>query len=292
MKNILVPVDFSPTSSHALDFAVDFNSRIGARIILLHVLEYPNYDLTLAQEEQAENATGFFTEKLIKVIEARLGEWSARVRAVGQEVSLNIKYGNPYQNISKEIVNEKADWIIMGSKGASGLREILLGSNAERVIRYSDCPVIIIKGATGISTIKSIVFASDLSEEQDWMAYHAKVIQGLLGLEMHILKIRTTRKFLGEQTIQNQLKAFADRNHFKNSTVNSFKAKRISDGILEFSNKVNAGLVIIGTHGRTAASRSFDGSKAEALVNHSKIPILVFKIGSETKQDATKIVAV
>ena len=278
MKKIIVPVDFSDVSSHALDFAIDFNSRIDAQIILLHVLELPNYSFSVAGEMNLARPEVFFNGKLIEGVHNQLEEWATRVTDAGQDVVKRMKYGQPYQSITSEIVEEKAQWIIMGSTGSSGLEEVFLGSNAERVIRHSECPVIVIKGPTKITDMKNIVFASDLSEEQDWVAYKAKDIQEMLGLNMHIVKVRTPRNFLSSDAANEQLSQFAKRNHFENTTLNSIESDYPDEGIVEFAEDVKAGMIVLGTHGKTGLAHIFGGSRAEDLANRSIIPVMTFKM--------------
>ena len=281
MKKIIVPVDFSNLSSDALDFAIEFNTLVKGEILLLHVLELPNYSFNIAGEVAQSRPEDFYNGQVIKAAHDRLQQWADKVVEAGQKVAIRMKHGNPYQNISAEIVEEKAHWIVMGSTGASGLSEVFLGSNTERVIRHSDCPVITIKGQTQIADMKNIVFASDLSDEQNWVAYKAKDVQELFNLNMHIVKVKTPHNFLTEKAAMEQLTAFSKRNYFENSTLNTIEGDYPDEGIIAFAEQVNAGLVIIGTHGKTGLAHIFGGSRAEDLANHSKIPVMTFKLPFE-----------
>lgn len=279
MKKIIVPVDFSKISSNALDFAIEFNTILKGEILLLHVLELPSYSFSAMGEMDLDRGNqDFVSAKFTEGAHNRLTEWSNRVTDAGQAVKIRMKHGHPYDNISKEIVSEKASYIIMGSTGASGLTEIFLGSNAERVIRHSECPVIIVKGPTKISEMKNMVFASDLSEDQDWVALKAKDAQELLGLNMHIVKVRTPHNFLSAKAANEQLDKFAKRNHFENSTLNSLEADYPDEGIVDFAEEVRSGMIVLGTHGKTGLAHIFGGSRAEDLANRSTIPVMTFKI--------------
>jgi len=278
MKKIIVPVDFSKISSNALDFAIEFNEILKGEILLLHVLELPSYSFSAIGEMDLDHAADHINAKLIEGVHNRLNSWAERVTEANQTVKIRMKHGNPYQNISKEIVEEKASWIIMGSTGASGLSEVFLGSNAERVIRHSECPVITIKGPTKISEMKNMVFASDLSEDQDWVALKAKDVQEMLDLNMHIVKVRTPHNFLSLAAANTQLEKFTKRNHFENSTVNTLEADYPDEGIVDFAEEIKSGLIVLGTHGKTGLAHIFGGSRAEDLVNRSTIPVMTFKI--------------
>lgn len=278
MKKILVPVDFSQESSDALDFAIDFNKRIKGEIILLHVIELPHYSFNTEGEISWQHPEDILDAQLVKGAHNLLTKWSEKVSSEGQRVSIKMRHGHPYKHISREITEVKASWIVQGSKGSSGLKEVFIGSNAERVIRYADCPVITIKGPCKIAEMKNMVFASDLSEEQDWVALQAKDVQEIFGLDMHLLKVRTPHNFLTLKTAEKQLEDFAKRNYLHKYTLNSIEADYSDQGVAAFAEEVGAGLIVIGTHGKTGLAHFFGGSRAEDLVNESKFPVITFKL--------------
>ena len=144
MKKIIVPVDFSEMASHALEFAIELNDRVKGEIVLVHVIEMPVGHLNFTGEVNSSGLESFYTGEFLKATHNKLDLWSKRVIDAGQTVTMHMKYGNAFTNLSKVIAEEKAHWIVMGSKGASGLREVFIGSNAERMIRHAECPVFII----------------------------------------------------------------------------------------------------------------------------------------------------
>ena len=209
---------------------------------------------------------------------ARLEELKALVASNGHEVTTKIKYGNPYLSISKEIAEEEVSYIIMGSEGTSGLEEVFIGSVAERVIRNAACPVITVKGPAALDDMKSMVFASDLSAEQDIIAQKVKDIQELLDLNMHLIRVKTPHNFLSEAEAVKQLDDFAQRNYLDRFTKNTIEADYADEGIVAFAEKVGAGMIVMGTHGKTGLAHLFGGSRAEDVANESTLPVLTFKI--------------
>ena len=278
MKTILVPTDFSDRSKDALNFALEFSQKINGMVIIMHVLDFPSSSFNTAGEMDFSGVESLYQAEFIKGVHRRLDGLKTYADKSGANVESKIKYGNPYVNISEEIAEEHVSYIIMGSNGASGLREVFIGSVAEKVIRHAECPVITIKGPSKISNMKSFVFASDLTEEQDIIARKAKDIQQLLGLNMHLLKVKTPHNFLSESAVQVQLKEFAKRNYLEDFTSNSIEADYSDEGIVEFAEKVKAGLILMGTHGRTGLAHIFGGSRAEDVANESNIPVMTFKI--------------
>jgi nucleotide-binding universal stress UspA family protein len=278
MKKLLVPIDFSESSENALDFAIQLNRTIRGKIVLLHVLELPAGSVNYEGDMTSATAEVIYRKELIQGTSNKLHEWEDIVKNAGQEVSIKMEFGSPYKGIGKEVSEEGADWVIIGSKGASGLKEIFVGSNAERVIRHSTCPVITVKEKTDLYAIKSMVFASDLAADQDGIALKAQKVQELLGLNCHILRVKTPYNYLTEQVAREQLEEFAERNGFVDYTMNTIEADFSEDGIIKFAQNIGAGLIVMGTHGRTGIAHMFGGSRAEDVANHSKIPLMTFRI--------------
>ncbi|MFK7951892.1 MAG: universal stress protein [Ekhidna sp.] len=278
MKKILVPVDFSERSSEALDFAIEFNQRVKGQIILMHAIIVPATTFVASGEIDLKHMQSFYQAEYIKGINNRLGEWAQRIADAGQEHSTHLKYGHPYEKVSELIADEKVDWIVIGSDGASGIKEVFIGSLTERVIRHADCPVITIKGKSTISDMKSMVFASSLREDEDWMALKAKEIQELLDLNMHIVKVKTPHNYLTEEVAKDQLKQFVKRNYLERCSQSTISSDYQEEGIVEFAEEVKAGMILMGTHAKTGLAHFFGGSRAENVANHSKIPVMTFKL--------------
>lgn len=144
IRRILVPVDFSPCSRSALEYAAMLATRFGASIDVLHVWEPPAYvpiDTALATigtgppQTLVQIAHAEATEDLQALI-SRLG------KPEGGEVGGRIASGDPVDVIVKTASSVPYDLIVMGTHGRSGVRHLLMGSVAERVLRRAPCPVL------------------------------------------------------------------------------------------------------------------------------------------------------
>lgn len=137
---IFVPVDFSANSLKALDFAVALARRMGASIMLLHALA-PIY------------LSGKFDSPRLRPLRAqafqdakrRLATLSKRRVQRHVPVSHQVLKGAAYAVIIEAAAKAKADMIVMGSEGRSGLNRLLVGSVAGRVFRHAHCPVLIVR---------------------------------------------------------------------------------------------------------------------------------------------------
>lgn len=139
IRRILVPVDFSPASLHALDYAVDRAREWSATIVLLHVLE----PMLAESRFSAPRLSTLKTE--VRLVKQRL-LFLARKR-VGARIPVKpwLLNGEAGEQILKAAERTGSDLIIMGSAGRKGLQRLLLGSVAERVVRNANCPVTIVR---------------------------------------------------------------------------------------------------------------------------------------------------
>ena len=145
VKKILVPVDFSLSSKRALEWALDFAERFNAQIIVLHTWEIPAYlrpDLTVWSGDISATLSDYARADAEKNMQAFLKETRAGERA---NVSSMVEPGAAYPTILRVAGERGIDLIAMGTHGRMGVAHLLLGSTAERVVRYATCPVLTVR---------------------------------------------------------------------------------------------------------------------------------------------------
>ncbi|MEW6298229.1 MAG: universal stress protein [Thermodesulfobacteriota bacterium] len=141
IRRILVPFDFSEYSEKALTWALEMAGKWRSRVLFLHVIPRPSYPPMLMGSyfNVAE-----FEASLQADAEARAKEIIARTGDKAVQVETRVIMGEPFSDICRTAEHEKADLIVMGSHGRTGLRHVLLGSVAERVVRHAPCPVLVV----------------------------------------------------------------------------------------------------------------------------------------------------
>ena len=141
IKRILVPLDFSEHAGAILDWATHLAEEHGSRILLLHVYHLP------VEFQQLEGAylPADFWSNVKHEAEQQLGRFAEQVRARGIEVDAYVREGYPATVIVEEAAGLDADLIVIGTHGHTGLKHLLLGSIAERVVQKAPCPVLTVK---------------------------------------------------------------------------------------------------------------------------------------------------
>jgi len=269
MKKIIVPCDFSIPSINAFRFALDIASKSQGEIHLLHVIEVPVLHDTLIMPVLAFEDALFkeLKEKAIK----EMKHLNKKYNIEGAHIVSEVLFGPVHMQINNYANEKSADLIVMGTHGASGLREFLIGSNAEKIVRTASMPVITLKDLYH-GPVKHIVFPNTLeTEDQEDLVQKVKMLQEFFKAHLHIVWINTPLNFTGDTHTRERLEAFAQRYMFKNYTIDVFNHVNIEEGILEFARQQKANLIAMGTHGRKGLKHLYSGSMAEDIVNHSEL---------------------
>jgi nucleotide-binding universal stress UspA family protein len=170
----------------------------------------------------------------------------------------------------------------MGSHGASGAREVFIGSNAEKMVRNSTVPVLVVKEYYR-GPIKNIVFPNTLNtENQEDLVMKVKALQYFFKSQLHLVWINTPLNFTPDTLTIERLEGFAKRFMLKDYTINVFNHTDEERGILEFTNSIQGDLIAMGTHGRKGISHLVNGSLAEDVVNHTKGLVWTYSLQNET----------
>jgi nucleotide-binding universal stress UspA family protein len=277
LEKIIVPVDFSEYSEFALKAAALLSKKVPVEIYALHMLDLQEVNMSQTSSYSQEKGIYF-----LKLAEQKFKKFLQKDFLKEAKVVPVIKHYKVFSEVNAIAKEINADLIIMGSHGASGLKEFFTGSNTEKVIRYSEVPVLILKNELKDIDFSEIVFATDFSKET--IPAYNRMLASLefLGAKMHLLfvnlpneKFKTTPEM---DTLANNFLMSAEGNVDRLINVNFVCAKTVEDGILSFSNLVGADLIALVTHGRKGLAHVFSGSISEDISNHSALPIMTFKI--------------
>ena len=166
----------------------------------------------------------------------------------------------------------------MGSHGASGFQELFIGSNTEKVVRFSDVPVLVIKNETPDFNASKFVFASDFSDEIKAPFAKLVALANTFNSHLDLVMINTPNSFKTTHVAESIMDEFVKGFNLTNYATHIYNDVNVEKGILNFANAVNADLIGMCTHGRTGFSHFFNGSISEDLVNHAVRPVVTFKI--------------
>jgi nucleotide-binding universal stress UspA family protein len=251
IQKILVPVDASSCSIAALKSALSIAKAFQAPLYVHHVIENPST-----------------AEQVKKDCMAVLGDFS-------------FQYSESKGNVYKEIVAKSLDMaaglIVMGSHGSNGFQEFWLGSNANKVVNSSKCPVLTVRDGFGRTEFNKIVLPMDTSFESRQKVPHAVNMAQKLKASIHVLSVSTSKDKEAEFTTNNysrQAKDYALDNGII-CTIEKRLGGNITNTTIGFAQEINADLIVIMTEQEPQIGSFFLGKFAQQMVNNSPVPVLV-----------------
>lgn len=274
MKRILVPTDFSEHARYASKVAAQIARKNNADIYLLNLLDLPSHMNDAVNDGVNIPEVMLYLAKTKERLEESMNESIFE----GLTVYADARLERAFDGIVKYSEEINADLIVMGSHGASGYQEMFIGSNTEKVVRASDTPVLIIKAETDDFNIEKFVFASDFSNEIKKPFQKLVDFANLFEAKLDLVMINTPNSFKTNNVAERIMQNFVSGFPLQNYSLHIYNDANIEKGVINYSNKVNADLIGIATHGRTGIAHFFNGSVSEDLVNHAIKPVITFKI--------------
>lgn len=272
IKKILVPVDFSEISIHALDKAIIIARKINASITLLHVAETYKFNTALKDYPKMNDI-------IRKGIEAELDKLISN-KNIG-ELKINKVHGEGkiYSKINETASKGKYDLIVMGTHGISGVKDFkkfLLGSNAYRVVHSAPCPVITIKAKKNVAGFKNILLPLDTTKKTETKVGFAAMLAKIFDAKVHIVTVST---FLDEfatdiSTLKfklTEVEKFLTASKIP-CTTKMIKDDNIPEAIMDYGKKINADLIAIVV--KQQLDEIIIGSNARKIITSSAIPVL------------------
>jgi len=290
LQTILAATDFSSTADTGVDWAIELAKDHGARIELIHALLVPS------------RATDFvpsppdFTDALQEAASGRLNEINSRVRDSGVEVSSELRLGIPSQVILETAIDKDADLIVVGTRGLSGFRHLLLGSTAERVVQHAHCPVLTVHpGDTDKHRpIETVMVPTDFSRDAETAYFAALTLLGKTRrtkvVLLHVYHLPYEYTAYGtiptsldyfkdiEGAAEDRLATLADELRQQGFQVETIAREGFPpEVILAEAEAAGADLIAMGTHGRTGLAHLVLGSTAERVVQRADCPVLTVR---------------
>jgi nucleotide-binding universal stress UspA family protein len=274
MNTIVCPTDFSDCADNAVLYANQLAIRSQARLILVHstfvpdAMPYAGISMHAATSTYGEEM--MYQDRLVSLCQ------ELKKHNPNSLVTYETKVG--YRPVIDEIAyvadKENADLIVMGTSGAHGLKEIVLGSNTADVIEISRLPVLVVPAHASFSPIHTIVFAADLTREHPANVALTVELAKLLGAEINFLHILKEDNFMSGSTAKIEYsRSFSDIGYDKVS-FHTQEDSDIERGILTFSKTKNADLIVMVNHEQSFWRSIFSSSHTKEMAYHTSIPLL------------------
>ncbi len=274
MKKILVPIDFSDVSISAMDFAVEIAKMSDAKVLLLHSAFFNYYnDVSYGMTYNYQPLIDEFEKTIRKKLDDLKKGISEEV-----EVETLVPGLGLIESIKEAVKDEDIDLIVVGTHGTSGLEEVFIGSNTERIVRKANCPVIAVPSKTSASSIKKILVPIDIREIQDEIMKKFALLQKFFSASMEFVWVRTPHNIESEEVVREKFDSLMKRYGFRDSVLCIICNVFPSEGLLTYAQESRANMIAMATHARRGISHLLSGSITEDTINHISIPVWTYKL--------------
>jgi nucleotide-binding universal stress UspA family protein len=298
IETLLVPIDFSAASMQMLDYAAALARRFHAKVHLVHV--YPPDEAALvpgAGDLMRQTAEELFSDRLLPVHRKQVRSFLPQ--------NYHVRSGIAYQEIGELAREVQADLIVLATRGHTGLKRVLLGSTAERVVRMAPCPVLVLRQKKQKSRavsrptkekpvefdVRKILVPVDFSQCSLAGAMHAALFAKRLDATVCFVHVIyppgpvLVNRVTGENSRRNELEladarlnmeAFMKLEFLRGIKCESeIRTGYPIDEICSESSRPDIDLIISSTHGRTGLDHMLLGSVAEHVVRYAECPVMI-----------------
>ncbi len=278
MKRLLVPTDFSPASDRALDFAIMMAEELNAEILFLHAYDFPNadpFDPAYIYGSSVAGPVDLDSDQR-KIIETQLAKYCDYV-ARETENRVLCDYlsaaGVHIDELVATLENPEDTIVIMGTRGHNPGDDILIGSNAARMIEKSPVPVIVVPRGATLSSLKEVVYASSLMEGDIGPLQLLTEILKAFDANLHIIHIEKVIDREDVDVLNGYQEIVQDHIDYPKITFALVSGDDVIERINEYAREVDASMVAMLSERRGGL---FHKSLSKEMIFHTRVPLMVF----------------
>lgn len=291
IDTILCAYDFSETAKVALEQALWFAREHGARLVLAHIVEpipLGPYPLLIAPENDLA---------IRDIARKRIEELAASLQADELDLAIRVEVGEPGPKIIDVANSLEVDLVVVGTRGLTGLKHLVMGSTAEYVVRRCARPVLTVHPSDRVlvKSMDTVVLPTDLSDDADFaidafleifsqserphviLAY-ADRTPPYMDPFRHEELLRLRKRDVVKEEIERKMQPVLARLRAADFEVET----AVLDGdpvtvITDLARNRNADLILMSTHGRSALLNALLGRTAQRIVHHAPCPVLTVR---------------
>lgn len=273
---ILIPTDFSVQAEYAYLMVKKLAEKIPVNIHFLHVMNVPD-TVYLDTDDKIKTCGEIdirYVEKQKEIAERKLNDLKLQY---GNSLETHLELGKTTAKILEFSKAGQYDLIVMGTKGAYGIKEKFSGSETQIIARKTRIPLLSLMCDRSDLQINNILFVHNFDQPQKENLQLLQKLFNSFGTRIHFLQIVTIENNHEFDRVKQNMQKFAELNDIKNFDCHIMQGKDVENGVVHFSQKLNMDMVCIGTHGKGSI---FHHSVTEKLINHLFKPIISFHLNN------------
>jgi nucleotide-binding universal stress UspA family protein len=273
MLNILVPTDFSKLSKVAVQYAIKIGNKLDGNITLFHVVT-----VTKAVRHSMRDKMKDLENDMMEKAESDLNK-------LMKEICKSVKTSNPVkcmvvrsdafqETLMKYAKKLRTGLIVMGTKGASGLKKTVVGSNTTSVIEKSKIPVLAVPDKAVFNGFKDIVYASDLKQTEKEIKTLLPYVEKFDSV-LHLVHV--AKNGINVEEVEEKIDSLVRKTGYENMVTLVLVDRDVDGAIDQYLQVSKADILAMFTHNLNFYEKLFEKSKTREMAFHSRVPLLAFK---------------
>jgi nucleotide-binding universal stress UspA family protein len=275
MKKFLLPIDFSETSDNAFIYALEVAKLFKAKLVLLHTFDFPIID---SQSMPINYSVIYETIELsnfehFKQIMPKLHKIAEERNLDSIEMSHILMDGDLLVSIKKVIEQENIDFVVMGTKGATGWLDSIIGTNTGSVISNVTVPVLSVPIDATYEKVETIAFTTRFRKKDIEALIKVLLFAKKIHAKVKCLYVKTSDSDVSEETIKRWKSHFEEEENLKIFVIPSDDVK---ETIEDFITTQDVDILSMLTYKRNFFMKLFSNTTTQELSYHLRTPILAF----------------
>ncbi|GGD80177.1 universal stress protein UspA [Emticicia aquatilis] len=278
MKTILFPTDFSDNAFHSAQYAAMLAKRFDAKLLLLNVYSvilpivsespmiFDKDDIVVRRQNDAEQSLQVFADKLME-----------ETKLPTEQIVQLVEYGLLTDVIADTAKGMNVDLIVMGTHGASYMIDRWFGTNAEKVVESSNCPVWVVPENTPLNMPKVIMYAADFKEDEVTATYEVLALAQPLGATCKVIHVHDYFELNANQTVKQEVAELKEEFQNFDISIKDINREEIVKGLETYVRTHKPDVLAMAVYEKSFFSKLFNSSLTEHFVQEAKLPMLFFK---------------
>jgi nucleotide-binding universal stress UspA family protein len=273
---ILIPTDFSVQAEFAYLMVKKLEEKTAIDIHFLHVLNVPD-TVTMDSKGDIQTCGEIDVNFVVKQKEIAIRKLENLKVLYGNHINVHLVLGKTTDAILDFSNANSFDLIVMGTKGSSGIKEILSGSEAQIIARRSKIPLLSLMCDRSDLQIQNVLLVHNFSNpKKEGLGLMHKLIKAF-NTKIHFLQITSGQVESEMGSVEADMEKFAVLNGIDNYQCHLINDKDVENGVVHYNQMNNMDIICIGTHGKGGL---FHQSATEKLINHLFKPIISFHLNN------------
>ncbi|MBL7893894.1 MAG: universal stress protein [Bacteroidia bacterium] len=269
---VLIPTDFSVQAEYAYLMVKKLEEKIPVEIHFIHVLSVPD-TVTMDKNGNIQTCGEISVDYVVSQKDIAIRKLNNLKTIYGNQVNVHLELGKLTDKIVSYAKDNNFDLIVMGTKGAWGIKEKLSGSETQMIARQSQIPLLSLMCDRSDLVIENVLLVHDFTKSKNENLNLLHKLIKAFNTKTHLLHILT--KESERDTVITGMDKFATENSISNYEKHFLIDKDVENGVVHFNQMHEMDVICIGTHGKGGL---FHTSATEKLVNHLFKPIISFHL--------------